>query len=264
MEISVIKAESGLSAGAALRGIFEARQQGLAAAVPAEQLAFMQGLALCTPAACGAQEGCYIFKERLTEQGVAPLADRLLALVLILLLLPLLLLIAAAILIFDGAPVLFRQRRSGFRNNGFTILKFRTMVVRSEQLHRRMQRRWGEKGRLFKMTNDPRVTRLGGFLRATFLDELPQLFNVLRGEMRLIGARPLPASDGHHYKMECHALRLQGLPGITGLWQVCGRNALTFDQMCLLDYYYCCNRSWKLDLLIVLKTIQLLLRANSC
>lgn len=259
MEIRAIKTEAGESAGGALRGIFEVRQQGFAAAVPADRLPFMQGLPLCRPVICGELGRCYLFKELPGERGVAPLADRLLALVLLLLLLPLFLLIAAAVLIFDGAPVFFRQLRFGFRNSGFTILKFRTMVLKSETLHGRMQRRWGEKGRLFKMDRDPRVTRLGGILRATFLDELPQLVNVLKGEMRLVGARPLPASDGHHYTLECHALRLQGVPGITGLWQVCGRNALSFDQMCLLDYFYCCNRSWKLDLRIVLKTVQLLL-----
>lgn len=259
MNIRRLKGEVGLTASDALQSINSALNEGFAAAVPVDQLEFMRELPLCRAIESGELRGCYLFAEPGSQRGVTPFVERLLTLALIVLLLPLFLAISLAVLLFDGPPIFFRQQRSGFKNSSFRIFKFRTMVIQSERLHRRMQRRWGQQGRLFKLEDDPRVTRLGRLLRATFLDELPQLFNVLKGEMRLIGPRPLPASDAHHYTQDCHNLRLQGMPGMTGLWQVSGRNALTFDEMCLLDYYYCCNRSWRLDLRIALKTLRLLL-----
>jgi lipopolysaccharide/colanic/teichoic acid biosynthesis glycosyltransferase len=259
MNIRRLKGEAGLTASDTLQSIEEARNDGSVAAVSADHLDFLRGLALCQPIGSGDLRGFHLFAERGLERGVTSLGERLFALALIVFLLPLFLAISVAVLAVDGRPVFFRQLRFGFKNSGFKIFKFRTMVIQSERLHRRIQRRWEKQGRLFKLDDDQRVTRLGGFLRATFLDELPQLFNVLKGEMRLIGPRPLPASDTHHYTQTYHQLRLQGIPGITGLWQVSGRDALTFDQMCLLDYYYCCNRTWKLDLRIALKTLRLLL-----
>jgi lipopolysaccharide/colanic/teichoic acid biosynthesis glycosyltransferase len=162
--------------------------------------------------------------------------------------------VSLLVLAFDGRPVLFRQERFGCGGAPFTLLKFRTMKRRSDRLHARLQRRLGRDGRLFKLERDPRVTRLGALLRRTFVDELPQLVNVARGEMRFVGPRPLPASDQGHYTRPCHALRLRGMPGMTGLWQVSGRNRLTFDEMCLLDTYYLCNRSLRLDLWLALRT----------
>ncbi|MDD2600398.1 MAG: sugar transferase [Kiritimatiellae bacterium] len=260
MNIRRLKEEAGLRAGDTLQSIEKARREGFAAAVPADHLAFMRDISLIRTIEGGELRGCYLFAERAPDCGRTPLAERLLAFALIIFFVPLLLGVSVAVLSVDGPPVFFRQLRFGFKNRGFKIFKFRTMVIQSERLHRRMQRRWEKQGRLFKLDDDPRVTRLGGFLRATFLDELPQLFNVLKGEMRLIGPRPLPASDAHHYTHVHHQLRLRGMPGMTGLWQVSGRSALTFDQMCLLDYYYCCNRSWRLDLRIILKTLRLLLK----
>ena len=168
--------------------------------------------------------------------------------------------IAVLILLFDGRPVLFRQERYGREGTPFSLLKFRTMLRHSENLHEKLQQRRSSHGRLFKLENDPRVTRFGGFLRRTFLDELPQLINVVRGEMCLIGPRPLPASDGGHYTRAFHALRLKGMPGMTGLWQVSGRNERTFDEMCVLDVYYLCNQSAAFDAQIAWRTVRLLLK----
>jgi lipopolysaccharide/colanic/teichoic acid biosynthesis glycosyltransferase len=162
--------------------------------------------------------------------------------------------VAVAVLAFDGWPVLFRQVRFGCDGAPFTALKFRTMKRCSERLHEKLQRRSGRGDYLFKLDRDPRVTRLGDVLRRTFIDELPQLVNVARGEMRLVGPRPLPASDQGHYAQPCHALRLKGMPGMAGLWQVSGRNRLTFDEMCLLDTYYLCHRSLRFDLWLAART----------
>ncbi len=186
--------------------------------------------------------------------------ERLLALMLLVLFMPFFLVLAALVLTCEGTPVFFRQKRYGFNGMPFTVFKFRTMMRRSECLHEKLQQKLGHDDRLFKLERDPRVTRLGVFLRGTFLDEWPQLLNVARGEMRFIGPRPLPASDQRHYTRPCHALRLQGLPGITGLWQVSGRNERTFDEMCLLDCYYLCHRTLAMDLWLLMRTVRVVLK----
>jgi len=257
MKIKRLILEPEQPAGVVLNLIFEALNEGFSAVVPAGNLEFMHQNPLCVPVDHGEHAGCYLFAEHREGSRGTPLIDRLICLILILLLLPLFLLIMVVILLSDGPPVVFSQLRFGRDNYSFKIYKFRTMISRSEKLHFKLQERWEREGRLFKMDHDPRVTRFGGFLRRTFADELPQLFNVVLGDMRLIGARPLPASDDHHYERECQRLRQRGVPGVTGLWQVSGRNQLTFDQMCLLDYYYYCNRSLLLDLRILLKTIRM-------
>ena len=184
------------------------------------------------------------------------ITSRLLALLLLLFLAPLLLLLSLLILIFDGRPVLFRQERYGQDGKPFRIVKFRTMLRRAPELHAELQAQKGQSDRPFKLADDPRVTRTGRFFRRWFLDELPQLWNIARGDMRFVGPRPLPASDQAHYTHPCHRLRLDGKPGLTGLWQVSGRNARTFDEMCLLDTYYLRNRTPALDLHILWRTLR--------
>ncbi|MGE3524637.1 MAG: sugar transferase [Gemmatimonadales bacterium] len=184
---------------------------------------------------------------------------------------PLMLIIAAAIRLDDGAPILFKQVRIGSGGRRFNVWKFRTMRNdSSDAAHRElvMQMLRGEEvvtghqtedgNQIFKLVDDPRVTRVGAILRRTSLDELPQLFNVLRGEMSLVGPRPpllyeFEAYDHWQYD------RLQVLPGITGLWQVSGRNLLTYRQMCELDVQYVRNWSLYLDFKILLKTIPVVL-----
>jgi len=242
--------------GDVLAFIDVAVREGGAAAVPCAFLPVLTNEAQCRPDG----EGNFVFGAPAASAMRCGWAERALACLLLVLLLPVFSAVGALVLLFEGRPVVFRQERYGRGGVAFTVFKFRTMMRRSERLHDKLQRKLGQEDRLFKLERDPRVTRLGGFLRRTFLDELPQLLNVARGEMRFIGPRPLPASDQAHYTCPYHALRLKGMPGMTGLWQVAGRNARTFDEMCLLDYYYLCNRSLAFDLRLIGRTVGMMLK----
>jgi lipopolysaccharide/colanic/teichoic acid biosynthesis glycosyltransferase len=243
-------AREGAQPGEVLAFVAEALAEGAEAAVPASCLPVLTRAAKL----CPGEGGLFVFRAPSPRAARCGRGERAAAMLLLLAFAPLLALVSLLVLAFDGRPVLFRQERFGCGGAPFTLLKFRTMKRRSDRLHARLQRRLGRDGRLFKLERDPRVTRLGALLRRTFVDELPQLVNVARGEMRFVGPRPLPASDQGHYTRPCHALRLRGMPGMTGLWQVSGRNRLTFDEMCLLDTYYLCNRSLRLDLWLALRT----------
>lgn len=168
---------------------------------------------------------------------------------------PLLLLIAVAVKLDSRGPVLFRQTRAGLGGRPFAMLKFRTMRVGAEeQKHLYQHLNEYPDPRLFKIKDDPRVTRLGRFLRRSSLDELPQLFNVLRGQMSLVGPRPCTLDELKHYA-EKHRARLFVMPGLTGPWQVSGRNEiLDFEKVVRLEVDYI--ESWSIvkDLLILLKT----------
>lgn len=166
---------------------------------------------------------------------------------------PFLLLIALAIKLGDGGPVLFRQTRVGIDGSTFTMLKFRSMHIDAEHRLAELRAANPHIGTMFKMTDDPRITRVGKFLRTYSLDELPQLINVLLGSMSLVGPRPpLPAEvDGY----ENHARRrLLVTPGLTGLWQVSGRSLLSWEETVRLDLRYVENWTLMLDLLILWKT----------
>ncbi len=256
--VAVFQKGAGATAGEVLAFLQAAAQEGADAAVPAVCVPVLAGPGGCRPNGRGAYAGCYVFPSR--RGGVRRAAgwERAVAWLLLAACAPLLVGVGVAVWLCDGWPVLFLQERYGQGGRPFTLYKFRTMVRRSEQLQGRLQRRSGRRGRLFKLENDPRVTRLGARLRRTFLDELPQLFNVALGDMRLVGPRPLPAEESWHYTRPCHGLRLDGRPGMTGLWQVSGRNARTFEEMCLLDAYYLANASWALDARILLRTLGLL------
>jgi exopolysaccharide biosynthesis polyprenyl glycosylphosphotransferase len=180
---------------------------------------------------------------------------------------------ALAILISDGRPVLFRQVRIGIHGQPFELLKLRTMrQTASDQIHREYVRDWirnghaaaslhGNGGTIFKLANDHRVTRVGRFLRRFSIDELPQLLNVLRGEMSLIGPRPALPYELEHYD-DWHRRRLDAAPGITGLWQVSGRNRLSFDEMVQLDVQYLEDWSLVGDFKILMRTLPALLRGE--
>jgi exopolysaccharide biosynthesis polyprenyl glycosylphosphotransferase len=178
---------------------------------------------------------------------------------------PFLVLIALAIALETPGAVLFRQRRIGARGKEFTILKFRTMVADAEQRKAALQHLNSHAGngdpRLFKIVDDPRVTRVGRFLRRFSLDELPQLVNVLRGEMSLVGPRPLVV-DEHDHVQEWALKRSSLKPGITGLWQVLGRDAITFGEMLRLDYLYVTSWSLYGDLKLLLATLPELFRGR--
>jgi lipopolysaccharide/colanic/teichoic acid biosynthesis glycosyltransferase len=208
---------------------------------------------------------------RFTTQDVACRAiDLVIAPVLLVLLSPVLIAIAIAIRLDSSGPVLFRQRRLGRGMRPFTVLKFRTMRQGvSQELHREFVISLiagDEPGRVdgkpqFKLSVDPRVTRLGHFLRRSSLDELPQLFNVLRGDMSLVGPRPAIEYEVEHYPAAWLA-RFGVKPGLTGLWQVSGRSELAMADMVRLDIEYAERRSAWLNLSILLRTIPVVLLAR--
>ncbi|MGA9449798.1 MAG: sugar transferase [Verrucomicrobiia bacterium] len=178
------------------------------------------------------------------------------ALGLLILLSPLFLLIAAAIKFVSPGPVFFKQQRSGLNGAPFTLYKFRTMVTNAEQFKHELEAMNEMRGPVFKVTNDPRVTPIGKWLRRYSLDELPQLFNVLRSEMSLVGPRPLPVDEVKRFNDLAHRRRLSVKPGITCLWQISGRNQIAdFKEWVRLDLEYIDNWSLWLDLKILLRTI---------
>jgi lipopolysaccharide/colanic/teichoic acid biosynthesis glycosyltransferase len=181
---------------------------------------------------------------------------------------PVLAAIALMVKITSRGPVFFRQIRLGKDGKPFVFYKFRTMQHNSDDaVHRNFAQRFinghmdGDHSRPYKMVRDPRVTLFGAFLRKTSLDELPQFWNVLRGEMSLVGPRPPIAYELAHYQ-EWHKDRLKAKPGLTGLWQVSGRSMVPFDEMVMLDLHYIANWSLALDLKIILKTFPVLLRGE--
>jgi exopolysaccharide biosynthesis polyprenyl glycosylphosphotransferase len=185
------------------------------------------------------------------------------ALLLVILLSPLLVFVSCWIASGSRGPVLFRQTRVGADGRHFTVFKFRTMVVDAEERLAALKElnESDPGGLLFKMRNDPRVTRAGRFLRKYSLDELPQLFNVLRGDMALVGPRPPLPSEVAEYGNDVRR-RLMVRPGITGLWQVSGRSDLTWDESVRLDLYYVENWSPALDISILWKTLFAVLRGG--
>jgi exopolysaccharide biosynthesis polyprenyl glycosylphosphotransferase len=179
--------------------------------------------------------------------------DLVVSLLVVLLGAPLWLVIAAAIKLDSRGPVLFRDRRMGVGEHPFGMFKFRTMVQGAAEQQVELEERNEAPGALFKIRDDPRVTRVGKLLRKISLDELPQLLNVLWGEMSLVGPRPLPLRD--YERLEAwHRKRYLVLPGITGLWQISGRSNLHFDDLVRLDFYYIENWSIWLDISILVKT----------
>jgi exopolysaccharide biosynthesis polyprenyl glycosylphosphotransferase len=172
---------------------------------------------------------------------------------------PLLAAIALAIKLTSRGPVIYRSSRPGMGGEPFDCFKFRTMYDDAEVRQDELEDQNEQAGALFKIRDDPRVTPVGRFLRRWSLDELPQLFNVLRGEMSLVGPRPLPDRDFERLD-EWHRKRYLVLPGMTGLWQVSGRSELDFDELVRLDFLYLERWSVFLDLSIMLKTIPAVLR----
>jgi lipopolysaccharide/colanic/teichoic acid biosynthesis glycosyltransferase len=169
-------------------------------------------------------------------------------------------LIALGIKWTSSGPVMFRQQRSGLNGAPFCIFKFRTMTSNAEQLKHELQAMNEMSGPVFKLTKDPRITPFGRWLRKSSLDELPQLFNVLRGEMSLVGPRPLPVDEVRHFNDLAHRRRLSVKPGLTCLWQISGRNKISdFKDWVRLDLQYIDNWSIWLDLTILVRTIPVVL-----
>jgi exopolysaccharide production protein ExoY len=224
-----------------------------------------EGIVLARTAASGdtvAQAPCETCGQPLG--GAAKRAvDLVLALTLIVLAAPVMALVAALIWLGMGGPVIFGHKRVGFQGRNFACYKFRTMACNAGELLERhlaanpdAAREWAA---THKLANDPRVTRLGHVLRKSSLDELPQLFNVLRGDMSLIGPRPIVAEEVARYGRHIHAY-LAARPGITGMWQTSGRSSVSYLARVARDRYYARRWSLWLDLVLLVKTIPAVLK----
>jgi exopolysaccharide biosynthesis polyprenyl glycosylphosphotransferase len=188
------------------------------------------------------------------------LIDFTVALLMVIVLSPVFVLIGVLIKVNSRGPILFRQQRCGLNGHPFTIFKFRTMETNAEQRKHELAAMNEMSGPVFKMKNDPRITRVGRFLRKFSLDEFPQLFNVLRGEMSLVGPRPLPVDEVKRFDDLAHRRRLSVKPGLTCLWQVSGRNNVSdFRDWVRLDLEYIDNWSLWLDMKILWRTIPIVL-----
>ena len=171
------------------------------------------------------------------------------------------LLVALAIRLDTPGPIFYTQERVGLNGKPFKVYKFRSMVVDADKVWEELVRKYGQDPRHPKLANDPRVTRVGRWIRRFSVDELPQLWNILRGEMSWVGPRPAVPQEVALYE-PWHKQRLRVRPGLTGLWQVSGRSEVPFEEMCLLDIYYIENWSLALDLQIMLRTVPHVLLAH--
>jgi len=181
--------------------------------------------------------------------------EKAFALLLLFFSIPVLLLFSILVKYSSKGPVLFKQERVGLHGRKFFQYKLRSMIVNAEEMKGHYAHLNEQIGPVFKIKNDPRLTRVGKFMRKYSIDELPQLFNILFGSMNLIGPRPHPTSEVNEYK-DLHLKRLSMKPGVTGLWQVSGRNKIKdFDEWVKLDLEYIDNWSFALDLKIAMKTV---------
>jgi exopolysaccharide biosynthesis polyprenyl glycosylphosphotransferase len=187
--------------------------------------------------------------------------DRVLGTLFLLLALPVMLVVAIAIRLTSRGPVLYKQARVGLSGREFRLLKFRSMHHDADQAQYGVEDMNEHNGVLFKIRRDPRITRPGRFLRRFSLDELPQLWNVVRGDMSLVGPRPPLPSEVERYRSDVHR-RLLVKPGLTGLWQVSGRSDLSWEETVRLDLYYVDNWSVGLDLVLLLKTFVSVVRGR--
>jgi exopolysaccharide biosynthesis polyprenyl glycosylphosphotransferase len=175
---------------------------------------------------------------------------------------PVLIAAAVAIKMTSGSPILFTQERVGLHKRTFRIYKFRTMVPDAEKRQAELAAQNEVSGPVFKIRKDPRITRVGNFLRKTSIDEVPQLLNVIKGDMSLVGPRPLPLRDYAGFSEDSHRRRLSVRPGITCSWQIEGRNSIPFDQWMRLDLQYIDKWSFWLDVRILLKTVPAVLKGS--
>jgi exopolysaccharide biosynthesis polyprenyl glycosylphosphotransferase len=188
--------------------------------------------------------------------------DIIASLLLLMVLSPLFLILAILIKLTSSGTVFFKQRRIGLNKRQFTMYKFRTMVPAAESIQAKLEHLNEMTGPVFKIKNDPRITPLGRFMRRTSVDELPQLFNVLRGDMSLVGPRAIPVRDYELFSEDWHRRRFSVPPGITCLWQVYGRNSIPFEQWMMLDMQYIDRWSLWLDVKILALTIPAVLRGS--
>ncbi len=180
----------------------------------------------------------------------------------IILLSPVFIITAILIKLTSKGPVIFIQERNGYKGKIFKMYKFRSMVVDAEELLKHLEGKNEVSGHMFKIKNDPRTTKIGKFIRKTSIDELPQLFNVLKGDMSMVGPRPPLVREVVNYD-KWHNLRMSVKPGITGLWQISKRNSVGFDEMVRLDLKYIRERNFWYDLKLILKTVPVIFGDNN-
>jgi exopolysaccharide biosynthesis polyprenyl glycosylphosphotransferase len=196
---------------------------------------------------------------RVWEFTIKRLCDLVAASLILLIISPLLIVVAVLIKLESPGPIFYKQDRGGLRNNNFRVWKFRSMVVNANELQKELEAQNEVRGGvLFKIKDDPRITKVGKFIRRYSIDELPQLINVLQGEMSLVGPRPLPLRDVEKMPKQ-YLSRHNVLPGITGLWQVKGRSHLDSDEIFHWDSTYIDRWSLWLDFTILLQTLRVVL-----
>jgi lipopolysaccharide/colanic/teichoic acid biosynthesis glycosyltransferase len=195
------------------------------------------------------------------QQGLKRLMDLTLTILGLIMISPILIVLGAMVKVTSPGPIFYKSLRIGKGYKPFYMLKFRTMRTDADALREQLRQEAGLEGNLFKIENDPRVTKFGAFLRAFSLDELPQLLNVLRGEMSLVGPRPLPPDESALFDAP-YTLRFNATPGITGLWQVSGRSNLNFKQLCELEFSYVTDWRFFTDIAILFKTIPAVLASK--
>jgi exopolysaccharide biosynthesis polyprenyl glycosylphosphotransferase len=174
---------------------------------------------------------------------------------------PLLLMVALLIKLTSRGPIFFKQQRVGLHGKTFNMLKFRSMVVNAEELKAKLEALNEQTGPVFKIKNDPRITRIGRFIRKYSIDELPQLLNVLRGEMSVVGPRPPLPKEVEKYAA-WQRRRLSVRPGLTCIWQVSGRNQISFEEWMYLDMQYIDDWSLMTDLRLILKTVPVVITGS--
>ena len=182
------------------------------------------------------------------------LFDLVVGTLILVMLFPIIPVIVVMIKLDSRGPIFFRQKRVGRHGRMFKFYKFRSMYDKAEQRRREVEDLNEQEGPVFKMQSDPRITSVGRYLRRSSLDEIPQIFNVLKGDMSIVGPRPPLPSEVEKYQ-SWHRRRLEVLPGITCLWQISGRSHISFNEWMRLDMEYLKNRSFKTDFIIFLKTI---------
>lgn len=188
--------------------------------------------------------------------------DFAISLILLVFILPLLLIVSVLIKLTSPGPVFFSQERVGLNKRRFRLYKFRTMVPDAEKKLAELEQFNEVSGPVFKIKNDPRITWIGKYLRKLSVDELPQIINVLKGDMSLVGPRPLPVRDYEGFDQDWQRRRFSVRPGITCLWQVGGRSSISFERWMELDMEYIDNWSLLLDLKILLKTVPAVLKGS--
>ena len=170
---------------------------------------------------------------------------------------PLMLVVSILIKLESKGEVIFKQKRVGLNGKEFYMYKFRSMVINAEELKAELESQNEMSGPMFKMKDDPRITRIGKFIRKTSIDELPQLINVIKGDMSLVGPRPSLPKEVEEFETWMRE-RLEVKPGLTCIWQVSGRNNIDFEDWMKLDIKYVRERSFKLDIKLILKTVLVL------